>query len=617
MAADLDSYRESEDKYKKGQQTKAELAQKWDSRIEAADRVYKAWANRFRVDVLYQYYEGFQWLVESDENNKPYVMNMVWSTIEGKLPNLLFDNPKFNLRPKPFGVEFDFEAAVGKVQAKEDALNFVVSRREFGLSDKHELALLDSFFGFGVIETDYNKDSSNNPGAGSDPLCNLYTKQIPFDQFRVSANANWDLSTGRWQGYYEYVPYEDMEKYIKKGLRIEKPNITRDETDFAGSQMMDGRIIIGEANEIPPNQHCKVWHIWDFAEYKYLKICLDHATGGDQILEYYGFDDCPLTTLRLGKRRKGWYPLPPVFNWICPQDEINDIRQTQKIHRKRFSRKYLMEADAIDPAEIEKLLYGPDGTIINVLKMDKIKALEDPPLDSSNAQSLVVSYDDFNRASGTPDEWRGQNTGTNRTTATQSTIINQRSNIRESKDLLRVGDFLIGIGRNILKALRKVDKPFWAEIGLNNEGFLGEVKKVTTKYTKIPPQLFKDEDYDIEMNMSSISPIYAQDDKKDFMEFLALITQYEILSFSPALLREAAYRCGYKNSTVLAQFQQLAQLAAIGKQVQLKNAVSAQMPAGPQGAQPGQMAEQQVNTSTPPANQDIMNTIFNRQPVQS
>lgn len=599
--------------------SKGEVAEKWEHRIESAKRVKKAWMDRFRVPVLYQYYEGFQHLLEMDENNRPYVVNLIYSTIEQKLPNLIFDNPTFKLAPRPVGYTYDMDQAIPRTQLKEDALNFVCSREEFGLNDKHELAVLDAFFGFGVLLTDYDEDRCENPyltKGDKDPLNHLYCRHIPFDQFYVSANANWDLSKGRWYGFWDDVPFERLQKYIDKGKLNEPPAYSKYEDDFAALPSVAGKITLGEPyDEIVPAGHYRLWYIWDFEEMKKYVIALDHAaTLEDRILEYEDFEHTPISTVRFGKRRKGWYPLPPVFNWLSPQDEINDIRQTHKIHRKRYSRKYQIIADSMDPEEEDKFLYGPDGTAFKVNRPDAIKAVEDAPLDSSNQQSLIVSYDDMNRVSGTSDEQRAV---ADRQTATQSTIINQRAMIRESKDLMRIGNFLVSFAKNVLRALGKSRKAFWIKVAGPDESLLGELVPKGDNWKKVPASILKGDDFTVTCKVDSISPIYRQEDKRDFMEFLAIITQYEVLSMSPALLREAAYKCGYKNERVLAQFQQLAQLAAIGRLVQAKQQVQAiGMPTGQPGAQPGQLAQQQTDVSTPPDAQQIANLVFNRQGVQ-
>lgn len=601
--------------------TKLELAKRWAGRIAAADKVYKGWADRFRVEMLYQYYEGFQWFYQTDENNRPYVINMVYSTIENKLPNLLFDNPQFNLRARPVGTEFDEDTANKTTQTKEDSLNYVCSRPEIGLSDKHELAALDAMFGFGVMESDYSEELHMNPyvpanGGKKDPLDYVYCKQIPFDMFRASASANWDNSVGKWYGYYEFIPWERLKKYKD---RLNYPdNPYSDEDEVATVDASSGKITVATEsnNVIGPAGTCKIWKLWCFETGKFCLYAPDDAKYGEQILEYTTFENSPLSFLRFGKRRKGWYPYPPVWNWISPQDELNDTRQAQRLHRKRFTRKYAVLVGGLESEdELDKFLYGPDGTVVKFLKPDAIKAIEDAPMDPVDMGSLALTYDDFNRISGTPDEQRAVPVSGNRTTATQSNIMNQRSQIRDSKDSMRIADFMCSIGRNILKALRKTKKDFWvrAKLPSIDEGPMKELLPNKYKWTHVSAANFKDKDDDVDLTVTSISPINAQTDKQSFMEFLAIITQYEILAFSPALIREAAYRVGYKNEAVLNQFQQMAQLASIGKMEQMKQQIT---PAGPQTSQPGQLAQQQTNASTPPDNQEIMNTIFNRQGVQ-
>jgi hypothetical protein len=621
LSAEVETYK-SEEEYQAKLQTKAELASKWANRIQSADRVYKAWADRFMVSKLYQYYEGFQF-EDMGIDPRPYVVNMIYSNIETKLPALIFSNPQFVLRPRPQGLEYDMERASHDCQIREDAINYICGIPEFGLNDKHELAILDAFFGFGVLEVDHSKDSSINPMLGkkdNDPLDRIYCKHIPFDQFRVSSLANWDLSMGKWCGYYEFVTFDELAKFNKNKVTLNIP-AQLDEAADASTMMENtsGKIVIGEEsnNILIPNGTALVWRIWDFNTEKYIRFIPGCAEGGNRLLAYEDFDYCPLSILRFGKRRKGWYPLPPVFNWISPQDEINEIRNVQRIHRKRYSRKYTILESSVDEDEEQKFLFGPDGTVIHIKKEGAIQEVRNEPLDSSNQQSLIVSYDDMNRVSGTSSEARGLS---DRTTATQAGIMDVRSKIREVKDSVRVGNFLSQFARNLLRALRKTNSNFWILSKLDNEGLLGEVKQVTKGWKTVPSIMFDAEDYHIETNVTSISPIYAAEDADKFMKFLALITQYEILAFSPALIREAAYRMGYKNEAVLKQFQELSMLASIGRLQQAKAAAGqlpqGQIPQGPQPTAPGQMAQNQVDNMTPPDMQQITNMIFNRQPVQ-
>lgn len=616
MAGKLEDLQTWEGVKNKEKLTKAELAQKWLTRIESADRVYKAWAQRFKVPVLYQYYEGYQHLVENDENHRAYVVNLIYSTIEQKLPNLLFDNPAFSLKPHPYGAEFDLNAAIPKTQLKEDALNYITQRAEFGFGDKHELAILEAFFGYGVLEVNYSKERVYNPAlnsAANNPLEDLYCKHIPFDSFRVSAGANWDLSSGKWWGYYEYVPYVQLSKYIQNG-KINRPPSDHidDYADFANLPTVDGQVVVGEKdNDYPPAGTIKIWKIEDFETGKRILLCPDNASDSDKVLEVEDFDTTSFVVLRFGKRRRGWYPLPPVFNWLCPQDEINDVRQAQAIHRKRYSRKYAVMENTVDPDELDKFLFGPDGTVIKVKRPanEAIQAIQDSPLDVANAASLQISYSDLDRVSGATSNITP---APDRETATASQVTAQRAAVRESKEVTRVANFLCCFGRTVLRSLKKCPRSFWIPTRIP-EGLGKELLQNNTKWTKVSSSTFKTEDYSVDVQISSISPVYQQEDKKTFLEFLAVLTQYEILSLSPDLIREAAYRIGYKNSRVLAELQQMAQLAMIGKIQQAKNQVQ-QLSSPQQGTQPGQLPQAQVAASTPPSLENIRNMLFGMQP---
>lgn len=598
--------------------TKTELASYWSNAIDAAERAKKAWSNRFIVDTLYQYYEGFQYEDQNrtDERDvSPYIINLIYSTIESKLPNMLFSNPKYFVKPQPLGEQWNEQEASQKARTVQDALNFVINRKTFNLLDKYELATLDAFFGFGVIHTDYNSEISSNPylpvSGKRNPLDNLYAKHIPFNRFYVSARANWDLSEGGWFGYYEFVPEERLDKYAGKIKLKQRAAYMSDEAEadqFIGS----GKISLGECKqEITPSGTYKVWYIWDFRRMTYFKACFESVEGEDRILEAETFEHCGISTLRYGKRLKGWYPLPPVFNWISPQDEVNDVHQAMRMHRKRFKRKYAVKDSGVDPEELDKFLYGPDGTtfVVKGNANEVIKAVEDPPLDASNQASLVVGYDDFNRVAGSTTE---QGRIQDRTTASQAVINDRRAQVRESRDQVRLGNFLVNIGESVIKSLRKAEGPFWIGIAQTSESFLAAVGTLVTQWKRVAPMMFEDDDITLDLTVTSISPIYSEQDKKGFMEFLALITQYEMISFSPALMREAADKVGYRNEAVLGQMQQWAQLMAIGRQTQLQAATGN----SPQPTEPGTLPEQQVNSSTPSGNQDIMNAIFNKQGVQ-
>ena len=81
-----------------------------------------------------------------------------------------------------------------------------------------------------------------------------------------------------------------------------------------------------------------------------------------------------------------------------------------------------------------------------------------------------------------------------------------------------------------------------------------------------------------------------------------------MIAFSPYLVREAAYRIGYRNEKAIAEFQQMALLMELARMNQLKQQAGQGMPM-PQNGTAGQ---QIVAQQTPPDSEKIRNQLQNQ-----
>src|SRR5581483_6617480 len=194
----------------------------------------------------------------------------------------------------------------------------------------------------------------------------------------------------------------------------------------------------------------KIWKIWDNRrKEKHIFLHPQNLT-----LSTTKFTRLPLFGLRFHPLRKGWLPLPPVFNWKSPQDEYNDAREQARNHRKRFIRKFLYAASAfVSEEEIDKLLNGGDGSFAACSDINSVqgavKPVDNADLGVASSQGMAVSKDDFNTVSATPSERQGGGEG-NRTTATQANIVNQWATVRDSRARIQVAKWLSDIGEEIL-----------------------------------------------------------------------------------------------------------------------------------------------------------------------
>lgn len=608
------------------------LASAWIGRANKATKYYDTWNNKFECDTLEEYYYGFQWKDGSPNcKYRRYVINLVFATLEVKKPSLLFQNPVFKVKAKPAKGEWDFTASSRRAQNREDALNTVISDEEQEFNEEFEAFVVDAFFRFGVMEVGYSADWIENPNAGkpilksdNDPYFDpdaedeednilrepdelpdeerVYFKRIPPWRFRVGGTDGRTFKKCSWVGYYDYFRVEDLK--ANKNLK------NLDKLEYSGARSED---FVPSANDTLSEEQeallksgdlCKCWVIYDLrAKKKYIFAAAQAVTLLEKSYKHF-----PLVALKFVEKLRGWYPVPLVFNWKGPQDEINHAREQQRIHRMRAGRRYLYEDGMFKgDGELDQLENGPDMTFVPTQGKpgDRMQPLEQAPLDSAVAQSLLVSRDDMNIISGTSAEQRGQS---DRTTATQANIIDMKAQLRETAARTKIANVLKKIGRLALLIIQEhFSLEFWVKVRTdrNDENFMGELQVAQEEWRQMTAADLGDQlDFEVDISLDTISPIENQASKQSFVEFLSLITNFPQIAFDPVLVREAAYRCNYRNEKVIARMQMMAQVAMLGqieqaKQSLIQNAMATE----------SNMAQTRVAQMAPPDQGQIQNQL--------
>lgn len=579
------------------------LASAWIERANKATKYFETWSNKFECDTLEEYYYGFQWKDGSPESKyRRYVINMVFSTIEVKKPSLLFQNPAFRVKAKPARGEWDFVASSQRATNREDALNTIIADEEQEFNDEFEAFVTDAFFRFGIMEVGYSANWIENPNAGkpilksdNNPMFDpdgedgkdnilrepeelpdeerVYFKRIPPWRFRVGGTDGRTFKKCSWVGYYEWFRIEDLKanKALKNLDKLEYSGARSE--DFAPNQF--DPLTDEQADLLRSGDLCKCWVIYDLrAKKKYIFAASQAVTLLEKKYKHF-----PLVSLKFVEKLRGWYPVPLVFNWKGPQDEINHAREQQRIHRMRAARRFLYNQDTFKgDGEIDQLENGPDMTFVPTQgnPADKVKPLEMATLDPAVAQSLMVSKDDLNVISGTSGEQRLQ---ADRTTATQANIVDMKAQLRETAARTKIANVLKKIGRLALLTIQEhFSLEFWVKVRTDrdNEDFLAEYQEAAYEWQQMTASdLGEDDDLDFEVDISldTISPIENQASKTAFVEFLSLLNNFPQIAFDPVLVREAAYRCGYRNEKVIRRMAMMAQVAMLGQVEQAKSAL--------------------------------------------
>lgn len=540
-------------------------AKKWDHKIKAANEYFAKWETRFRCKTIDDYFDGFQDLDGYSSNS--YVLNLFESTFAIKEPSLLFKKPIFYVDPRPTSSNEMPSQAYEWATNATDLLNTIVGAQETGVASALEMAVIDARSYFGIIEVQFKTDWIKNPSAGK-PIINfneltgeeetleevepdkLVTKEwfevkrIPAHRFRVGGNDCSTLEEANWCGYYEFFRLDELKKNENfKNVSSINFGVARSDDYFTEYNEDENQIEL-------QGDLIKVWKIWDNLSKTFLMVTEDKV-----VIFEEEFERLPLFALRFKKRRKGWYPVPYAFSWIPPQDEINETRNQVRSARRRAKRVWTLQDGAMESDEIEKVVNGPDGTVaLRKTQTDMLTPVQYPPLDASIGLVLQVSKDDFNNISGTSAEQRGQS---DRTTATQATIIDQRATIRDNREREIVAEWVCSIGMEILKQSSKMTLPYWTKVS-HDVGSFGMDVTAEEEWKQLTAQDLGSIDYQVSITVESLSPVANDQEKRKFMEFLAIFSQYPLIATHPDLVMEAAFKVGYKNLKVIKAFQQAA-----------------------------------------------------------
>jgi hypothetical protein len=579
----------------------------WYYKTRHSNEYFNRWAKAFNVAYSLDYFIGKQWRNSSYPiNYSPYVVNLVYSTIKVKRPSLLFDRPIYHLLPKPSPDfdGFDFDAAAKRVALKQDVLNDWVGKKKNYFAFETKQAIVDAFFGFGIIEIGYSATWIDNPLAPrpaydkiDDPekITNkpielpdneqTFIKRIPFPQFRVGGIDSPIIERNNWVGYWEFVDRRDLENASGYDYRADYSGNRSSEADAFELPFGSTGNLDNIKEYLKKGDLVKIWKIWDFRSKNYLVWAEDK----DDLVFADEFEESPFSRLAFDDNLYGFYPIPPVSQWLSSQDEVNESSEQLRVHRRRSNRKYMVSAE-VDDLELQKLLNGPDGTY-GKFEGDLERIIAEVPqgaMDQANSQAFVQSKDNFNIVSQTSSELRGQ---VDRQTATAATITQQQSQITDSEPKTIVSDWLVDIGENVLDKLSISVIPFWVRRE-SQQPQLGQSSSQAVQFYKVSGQDLQGDDYEVNVMISSLSPIDNAVELQNFQTFMGLLNQNPEFSLSPVIIREIAARCNYTNEAVIEDLQKMATLKLMGLQ---QNAAG---PGQPQNNQ--QPTNPAVNNQGPP-----------------
>lgn len=558
----------------------------WDQRISNANEFYNQWASKFKVKSLREYYENFQWKGRRDfveVNYNPYVANIIYSTIAGKLSSLLFQKPAYLLSCRPGNSQWSPDFAAQSAEDKQDVLNTIIQNPNNNFTKQVKLVTRDSFLSFGMIEvgyaadwrnplkedpllSDHGEEEQDKPRVVSDNLVpineRLYFKRVPPKRFRVSVSDATTLADHEWVGYFDYY----YTKFLKKTKGITMPKDYQEA--LVSADMSDTGLYASRAGGDRPEflrllsegEISKVWHIWDMIAKKRLMLLDDN-------FEEIWSGDCDrpsLIPLVWDERDEGFYPVPPAFRWISPQDEINESREQMRSFRRRFTRKYQSLKGQVDPLEVEKFTSGPDGVVVEVKERDAISEISNSPINPITLESMQIAKDDLNSVAGVTSQQQQQ---PDRATATATKIADARGQQREDAEQMEYNVWMCLIGREtLIQAKENLVEGMWVKYTKNpGETILTDLQRKEVFRYITTQQLDDGYDFDIDVDVMNQTPAAMQAQQQSFVQFMQMLVQFPAIAMSPLLIRKAALVCGLRDENVIHQAQQAAALSMAAK----------------------------------------------------
>lgn len=553
---------------------------RWTQRLDSANKAFDRWDKRFECTRLEDYYAGRQWYgypepKEDDPRSRPYTINLIFPTIETQQPSLMFYRPTVKIEPRPPYSDDPGSDVAARAKLCEDTVQTFIDDPAVHFKLQTTLAMRDAWFRFGLVEVGYTADWIDNPHAGKpvlkesdapmvgddgEPIMQpdkiikkgseqLFLKRIDPQSVRVSISGKNVLTENDWVGYFEWVYVEDLKRNPKyKNTADLKP----------GGRLSDTASDPADTDAAKHAGMVKLWRIWDLRQ----KVKHVIAEGQDKFLvEGESWSFLPLSPLKYHELSNEWYPLPAVYNWISPQDEINETREMQRVHRRRFTRRYTYQTGAIDETELNKLETGGDGVYAKRnTEADTLIPVQDAPL-TADWNQLAATKDDFQQITGVTGEQRG---APEAQTATQANIASVKAQIRESSMRVQVGDWLGDISRIMLLTIReRMQLPFWIKLNadlVNPQP--DQIAAIAQAWKEIKTDDLGKDALDVSIDVTSLSPVSMDAQRADWNQVLLLITNPALafmFSMSDILLRKTLKYYGVASDADVKEIQNVLQ----------------------------------------------------------
>ena len=560
----------------------------WLKRARAGEMVREAWEKECRVPECYQYWRGKQRLEEYDQQGKRRAIhNKVHPDTAAAISSLYFSSPHGRVIAAPERADTSQETMTEKAQLLQDTGNYFVRDPETGFQENTFNAAKEARWAIGCVEVGYAPDFISNPMAERPPLREtektkvgepakdedgltidegsdlpalqaelkrlqqnlkgevFYVKHIRAEQLLISPSDKAILEHNDWVGYWEDYDVED----VKKAPAYKNTEDLKAVTDAPNKR-----------NEEGDTDKVRLYKIWDLRTRTKLVL----AKGHDKTLMKKKFNRTALKFLRYDVDPYHFFPIPPIFLKLNPQDGYNDSAEYLRMMRITTVPRYTYDEDAVKDTEAAKFT-SSDFNVMIPRKQGThqvVEAVNQPSTSAGAVQTLGLADKEFAEAGNSGGDPRLPQTRT----ATQAMIADAKENVNESFERDLLSKWLASIIEEmILLAVEHMNLPRWIAINVDLDSPEAEAAAldVATTYQQIDAERLRAVTlgvrWHVEVETETLSPVAETERGAKLMNMLQFISNPNIaalLSMAPLLLKQIIGQSGIKNGGDIAAIQQ-------------------------------------------------------------
>lgn len=598
------------------------FTQQWLDRIDAGQKQKEdGWEKEYEVGRCKDYWRGHQLDDPLDEYDQRRVqINKVHPTVKASIPTLYFHDPYVRIRPTPSlsdtPGQVDGLSIDDRAQLLQDWGNTLVRDSSVNFDEATHYAMKEAHWAIGCCRVMYEATPVENPAADAPPLKEdektevptekregdilglspmipstllknerLYVKRIPARQLLCSADHTGTIEENAWLGYWSVYYLEDVKQAGKRGFYNNTEELKASSTRLRED---------GAQDKDHPNKtsgdKIRLYHIWAQRE----KVYYVFAEGYKKPLKEEKYKRLPLKYLRFDVDPDSFWPIPPIYHELHPQDEVNDSREWLRLNRKGTVPRFTYDREAVEPKDMRKLETGEMGTYIprRPGSHQPIEPVQQPNYSVVAAQTYSMARAEFDELSMVASESRGGVPLSK--TATQANIANVRSQVQESFDRIIVAKWLASIVEEaILLSVEKMPPAMWVLKNADQSaaGFPLEAQRINDMWQIITKEQAQDATYnchwEVTIEPASMSPVAEQEERERWLQTSSLLANpimTRMMAFSPLYRKRTLTLEGIKSARDQELFGQLFQQMI---EFEMRMAQMGQPPAKGVASQPG------------------------------